>query len=146
MIILDFDGVLTDNKVTLNKEGEESVTCNRSDGLAIEILKQKYKILVLSSEKNKVVEKRCKKLKIKTIYGIKDKLSVLKKIMNQEKIKKNQVLYVGNDINDKECLDYVDFPYVVKDSAKEIIEGGYNILESKGGEGVVRELLSIINE
>ncbi len=146
MIIFDFDGVLTNNKVTLNHNGEESVTCNRSDGLAIEILRKKYKILVLSSEKNKVVEHRCKKLKIKVIHGVKSKVTVLKKVMVKEKIKKSQVLYVGNDINDKECLDYVKYPYVVKDSTREIIQGGYNILESKGGEGVVRELLSIIND
>ena len=52
MFVYDFDGVMTDNKVYVNQEGKEMVQVNRSDGLAVNMIKNLgYKQIILSSEK-----------------------------------------------------------------------------------------------
>ncbi|HEX8924594.1 MAG TPA: hypothetical protein VF786_02320, partial [Terriglobales bacterium] len=62
-LILDFDGVFTDNKVIVTDEGREAVVCDRSDGYAIGLLKRTgLPILVLSTEKVPIVRFRCQKL------------------------------------------------------------------------------------
>ena len=75
-IIFDFDGVFTDNRVIVNGDGEESVICNRSDGLGISIIKRTgIPLLVLSTEKNPVVTKRCEKLGISCFQNLENKKS-----------------------------------------------------------------------
>ena len=87
IIIFDFDGVLTDNKVHLDQKGNELVSCNRSDGLAFDILKIiKKPTYIISTEKNKVVAARAKKLKIPVIFGVKNKSDVLKKLLSKKNL------------------------------------------------------------
>ncbi len=65
LLALDFDGVLTNNKVIVDENGKESVICSRSDGMGIEMMKNKgIEVIVISKEKNKVVKARCDKFKI----------------------------------------------------------------------------------
>ena len=82
LIVFDFDGVFTDNAVILSEKGEESVRCSRADGLGINMLKRhiknnkiQSKLLVLSTEINPVVSKRCEKLGLDYVQGI-DKLMI----------------------------------------------------------------------
>ena len=84
-IIFDFDGVFTNNKVYLNQDGSESIVCDKSDSLGLDIFRNFIKInkldiemFVLSKEKNSVVSSRCKKLKLKCFSGINDKLDFVK--------------------------------------------------------------------
>ena len=71
LIVSDFDGVMTDNRVLVNENGVESVYCNRSDGMAVELLEKKdVKVVVISKETNKVVKTRCSKLGIEVYHGI----------------------------------------------------------------------------
>tara|TARA_B100000900_G_C20278553_1_gene593064 strand:- start:4 stop:483 length:480 start_codon:yes stop_codon:yes gene_type:complete len=138
-IVFDFDGVLTDNNVYVNSSGDEYVRCSRSDGLGFDILK-KYSVdaMVLSSESNKVVSIRCKKLQIPCIQAIKDKESQIKNIIRENPDKK--ILYVGNDLNDLKAMKLCHIKICPKDSAKEIIALSDITLTSRGGEGVVREI------
>jgi len=78
LIVYDFDGVMTDNRVILREDGKESVIVNRSDGPAIETIKNiEIKQIIITKEKNKVVEARAKKLSTPVIKGIHDKKEVL---------------------------------------------------------------------
>ena len=79
-IIFDFDGVFTNNKFSLDSKGSERVVLSRADGLAVKVLKEKTSMLVLSSEKNEIVRKRCEKLGIQCIFGVDNKLKTLKNI------------------------------------------------------------------
>ena len=82
MIIYDFDGVMTNNKAYLNESGVESVQINRADGLGIELIRKLgIKQMILSTEKNKVVRARAKKLKIPVIHGVENKLLTFKNIV-----------------------------------------------------------------
>ena len=84
-LIFDFDGVLTDNKVYLDQKGNEIVCCNRADGMAFIILKKiKKATYIISTEKNKVVAARAKKLKTPVLHGIQNKSNTLK-ILSKKK-------------------------------------------------------------
>ncbi len=146
LLALDFDGVFTNNKVLIDETGKEYVTCDRSDGLGIEILKEKtnIEIIILSKEKNNVVESRCKKLGIKCIHGIDNKLIVLKEEIKKRKIGLENVCFVGNDINDISCLKNVGVSIGVADSHPIVLKIADYITLKKGGEGAIREVCEFL--
>lgn len=146
LLILDFDGVMTDNRVLVQENGKEAVFCNRGDGLAIEMLRKAgLEILVISKERNKVVEARCKKLKIRCLSNIDNKYKSFLKEIKKRNLKSENVCFIGNDINDLEVMKIVGFPMAPADAAKEIKDIARVVTEAKGGEGVIRELLNILN-
>tara|TARA_X000000950_G_C13796528_1_gene611639 strand:+ start:773 stop:1249 length:477 start_codon:yes stop_codon:yes gene_type:complete len=146
LIVYDFDGVMTDNKVTINEEGLESVIVHRGDGMAISLLKaQSYRQLIMTSEKNEVVKHRSKKLGIKAIVGVKDKKKKLSQYCLKEKIELSKVMFVGNDLNDIEAMKIVGYPVAPFDAAKEVKMVAKLITMSSGGNGVIRELMGQFN-
>ena len=145
MLVFDFDGVFTNNKFSLNKKREEFVTLSRADGFAVGMLKHnKAHMLVLSSEENDVVKLRCQKLGINCKNGVDNKIKYLKHYFCKNGINKENVLYIGNDLNDLECIKYVGFPVAVNDAVDLVKKNSKIILDSKGGDGAIRELVSII--
>lgn len=145
LLVLDFDGVFTDNTVFVDENGTESVKCNRSDGLGINLLKKAgINCFVLSTEKNPVVVKRCEKMDIDCINGIDDKKDYLIKYCNSNNIDIKNVVYVGNDVNDLECIEIVGYGVAVSDAHHIIKEASQLHLQNNGGEGAVRELIDII--
>jgi 3-deoxy-D-manno-octulosonate 8-phosphate phosphatase (KDO 8-P phosphatase) len=142
VLIFDFDGVLTDNKVYINQDGNESISCSRSDGLAFIVLeKLKKPTYIISTEKNKVVGVRAKKLKTPVLFGIQNKFEALKKLSIKKKFNLDRALYVGNDLNDYEALKLCGYSACPSDSHEKIKKISTFKLDSKGGSGVVRELL-----
>ncbi|MDJ0691163.1 MAG: SIS domain-containing protein [Xenococcaceae cyanobacterium MO_188.B32] len=147
LLILDFDGVLTDNRVLVSQDGTESVWCNRGDGWGIARLKEKgIEILVLSTELNQVVRARCQKLGINCIHGCDDKLAVLRHLIAERSLSLEQVAYVGNDVNDLACMSYIGIPIAVADAVPEIKDVAQIITTNRGGEGAVREVADLILE
>ena len=143
LIVYDFDGVMTDNKVIVSEDGVESVIVNRSDGMAIAMLKSKnYRQLIMTTEKNKVVKHRSKKLGIKAILGVDDKKEKLRQVCIKKKIDISKVMFVGNDLNDLEAMKIVGYPIAPSDAVQEVIKVAKMVTNSKGGDGVIRELLN----
>lgn len=144
-LVFDFDGVFTDNKVIVSQDGNESVVCNRSDGIGLSRLQALgLDMLILSTEVVPIVQMRAKKLKINCIYGCDDKFSKLKELVQERGISMERVGFVGNDINDLECLREVGYAICVNDSYPEVKSVCKLILEKKGGEGAVREICDLI--
>jgi YrbI family 3-deoxy-D-manno-octulosonate 8-phosphate phosphatase len=145
LIIYDFDGVMTDNKAFIDQHGNEMVKVNRSDGLGVgEITKMGIKQLIISTEKNKVVKSRALKLKIECFHGVDDKKTILEEYCEINKIQLEKVIFVGNDINDEEAMKIVGLPFCPSDANQRIKDISSFVFKSKGGDGVVRELLDII--
>jgi N-acylneuraminate cytidylyltransferase/3-deoxy-D-manno-octulosonate 8-phosphate phosphatase (KDO 8-P phosphatase) len=143
--IFDFDGVMTDNKVYVNQDGLEMVSCNRSDGLAFDVLnKLKKPAYIVSSEKNLVVNARAKKLNIPAIYGVDDKVMAIKKLADTQDFNLKNIMYVGNDINDYKAMQLCGLTACPSDSHELIKSISNIILKKEGGAGVVRELLEEI--
>lgn len=145
MVVFDFDGVFTDNRAITFGDGTEAVVVNRSDGYGISLMhKAGISMVVLSSEKNPVLLARTGKLNLPTYHGIDDKLSQLKTLLYEHGIDPSDVLYVGNDLNDRECMTYVGCSVAPADAHDEIKAVATLVLSSKGGNGAVRELCDLI--
>jgi N-acylneuraminate cytidylyltransferase/3-deoxy-D-manno-octulosonate 8-phosphate phosphatase (KDO 8-P phosphatase) len=143
-LIFDFDGVLTNNKVHVNEDGKEWVTCSRADGLAFDVLRKiKKHTYILSTESNVVVAARAKKLKVPVIQGVDNKYNAIKKLAAREGFKLQNILYVGNDLNDYNAMQLCGFTACPSDSHEMIKSISTVVLDSKGGSGVVRELLEV---
>ena len=147
VFVFDFDGVLTNNKVYLDKSGNEFVGCSRSDGLAFDVLRKLQKpCFIFSTETNPVVTARAKKLKVQSFQGIKNKVVGLEKILKKLKFDKEKVFFVGNDINDYLVMKNCGFSACPSDSHKKIKDIATFKCKSKGGEGVIQEILEDIFE
>ena len=144
-LVFDFDGVLTNNFVYLSQGGEESVVCSRSDGLAFDVLRKINKpTFILSTEKNSIVTMRAKKLQIPSIQGVPDKVIALKKLAKEKNYDLKNILYVGNDLNDYLAMQLCGYSACPADSHKRIKEIATFVLKTKGGKGVIREILEEI--
>ena len=139
----DFDGVMTDNTFLQDENGLESVRLNRADGFAIDFFKKKMiKQIILSTEKNKVVLSRSKKLNIECFYGVDNKKIFIEKFI-RENINIKKICYVGNDLNDLHAMELCHLKICPFDSAVEIKNISDYITQQKGGEGVIRNLMDI---
>ncbi len=146
-LVLDFDGVLTDNRVIVLQDGQEAVLCDRGDGLGLACLKKlDVPILVLSTEVNPVVKARCDKLGVVCKHGIQDKSAALLKWLRDRGIDASQVIYVGNDVNDLACMQAVGCGVAVSDAYPQIQAAARIILSAPGGRGAVREIAELIQQ
>jgi YrbI family 3-deoxy-D-manno-octulosonate 8-phosphate phosphatase len=147
LVVLDFDGVLSDNRVWTDAEGRELVAANRSDGWGIARLKEAgIGVIVLSTEENPVVAARCRKMDVEVLQGLEEKSAALKRILEQRKIKPERTVYLGNDVNDLDCFPIVGCALVVADAHPQACAGADFILHKAGGHGAVRELCDLILE
>jgi YrbI family 3-deoxy-D-manno-octulosonate 8-phosphate phosphatase len=135
--VFDFDGVFTDNRVWVNERGEEMVAFTRSDGLGLRRLDEVgVGCLIVSTEPNPIVGARAEKLRVDCVQGVDDKLAVVRERVD---VPLEDVAYVGNDINDAECLRAVGVPVVPADAWPEVRGLARWVLSRPGGAGCVRE-------
>ena len=145
LIVYDFDGVMTNNTLILREDGMESIVVNRSDGLAIEILKSKgIPQLILSKELNKIISTRAAKLGIPVLQGINEKKTALLEYCKHNSVDISNVVYIGNDLNDVSVMTVVGFPIAPQDAYPEAKRVAKFIIAVNGGCGVIREFLNII--
>ncbi len=144
-VVVDFDGVFTDNRVIVLQDGTEAVLCHRSDGLGLAKLRDLgVPILVLSSEENPLVQARCEKLKIEYLTGVQHKERALLQWLEKRGIDATDVVYVGNDVNDLDCLRVVGCGVAVSDAPAEVKNTANLILSTPGGRGAVREVVDLV--
>ncbi|MEJ5313538.1 MULTISPECIES: acylneuraminate cytidylyltransferase [Anaerolinea] len=145
LVVLDFDGVMTDNRVWVNEEGREMVAANRSDSLGLAYLRREgVKVVVLSTETNPVVAARCRKLNLPVYQGVNDKAAALPGILQEMGVSPEHTIYVGNDSNDVPCFPLVACALVVEDAQTAARRAADIILTRRGGHGAVREVCDIL--
>ena len=145
LVVFDFDGVMTDNRVWVDADGRELVSANRGDGWGVARLKEAgVQLMVLSTETDAVVTARCRKLGIETVQGIQDKEKGLREFMESRGFDANLTIYLGNDVNDVVCFPLVACALVVADAHSEAKAQADIILTKRGGQGAVRELCDIL--
>ena len=147
LLALDFDGVLTDNRVWVDQKGVEQVCCTRADSLGIRRVQSAgVEVVVISTETNGVVQERCRKLGIACIPGIDEKGPVLESLMRARGLDAAEVAYVGNDVNDLDCLALSGWPVAVGDAVDEVKNAARMVTQARGGSGAVREVCDRIVE
>jgi N-acylneuraminate cytidylyltransferase len=145
LLVLDFDGVLTDNRVFVNQDGVESVAANRSDSYGLGMLRKVgIESMVISKETNPVVAARCKKINIPYLQGIDDKEKALKALLAEKGLNPDNVAFIGNDVNDLPGFRVAGWSVAVADALPEVIREADYVLSKPGGRGAVRELCDLI--
>jgi len=138
--VFDFDGVFTDNRVWVNERGEEMLAFTRSDGLGLRRLDEVgVRYLIVSTEPNPIVGARAEKLRVDCVQGVDDKLAVVRERTEAAGVPLEAVAYVGNDVNDADCLRAVGMPVVPADAWPEVKPLARWVLSRPGGAGCVRE-------
>lgn len=140
LLVLDFDGVVTDDRVLTLSDGTEGVLAHRGDGRGLAALRDAVPVLVLSAEVDGVVAARCRKLGLETVQGVQDKRSELVRILTERGLDATDVAYVGNDVNDLGCMELVGLPVAVADAHPDVLGAAGVVLTRPGGRGAVREL------
>jgi len=150
-LVFDFDGVFTDNKVWVDQDGNESVRCDRADGLAFDMLRRFIRhndwdldYFILSTERSKVVSARAKKLLIPCHQEVRDKAAHIGKYLNKNNKHGAGLIYVGNDLNDLKVMKISGYSIAPSDAHPLIKQRADLVLPSKGGEGFVREIIERI--
>lgn len=144
-MVYDFDGVMTDNRVLVLQDGTEAVFANRSDGWGTEQLRNAgYRQIILSTESNPVVSARAKKLQIEVLHGSDDKARDLTAYCKLHGIDLQNVLYVGNDVNDLDAMRMVGFPVAPADAHPYVLKIAKHVTKARGGEGVIKEVSEIL--
>lgn len=145
IVISDFDGVMTDNRVLIDENGKESVYVSRADGQGINILRSLgIDLIIISTEMNGVVEKRASKLKVKCIHGVTNKAECMTEYCRENNIPLKNVVYIGNDINDYDAMQLAGIKIVPCDAYEEVKSIADYVTMAKGGYGVVREIAGLI--
>jgi N-acylneuraminate cytidylyltransferase len=144
-VVFDFDGVMTDNRALLLQDGTEGVYVDRGDGAGIELLRATgVAMMVITKETNPVALRRCEKLQLECAHDIRDKWPVLETWLASRSIPLDQVVYVGNDHNDVECLERVGCGVAVADAHPTALAAADIVLSRAGGRGAVRELADLL--
>ena len=143
MVITDFDGVVTDNCVYINDDFSTSRKLNFKDIMAFSILKKNnFKIGIISGEKNSAIEILAKKFAIEEVHqNIRIKIDVLKNIVEKYHLTKEEFVYIGDDINDIECMNYAKYKISVPHAVEKVkAVKDIQITQNQAGNGAYREV------
>ena len=145
ILLTDVDGVLTDGGMYYSKTGEVMKKFNAKDGMGVELLRKKIKFVLMTKERSQIVLKRAKKIKVDQVYtGIKNKELLLPKICVKYKISKNEIAYIGDDVNDFNIMKQIGLSAVPSDGNEKIKNISDYVCKTKGGDGAFRELVDLI--
>lgn len=149
MVITDFDGIITDNCVYVNDNFTISRKINFKDIMGFAILKRNnIQMGIISGEKNAAIEILAKKFSITEIHqDIRIKIDVLKNIIEKYNLKPDEFVYIGDDINDFDCLNYAKHKITVPHAPKNLKSiDGIQITEVEAGNGAFREVVDCLTE
>lgn len=146
MLVMDVDGTLTDGKIYYGNNGEMFKAFNIKDGYRL-INCEKYGIItaIITGKTSQIVAGRARELKIKEVYqGVLDKIEVLKSLVEKYNLDISQVAYVGDDVNDIECMKICGFTACPADATKQVKEACDFVSSFNGGDGAVRDFIDCI--
>jgi N-acylneuraminate cytidylyltransferase len=148
LLAMDVDGVLTDAGMYYSENGDELKRFNTRDGMGISLLQREGVIIaIITGENTEIIERRSKKLNIKEVFqGVKDKKEIIISLCGKYNIEREEVAYIGDDINDLEVIKFVGLGATVADGMKVVKEHSKYVTSLKGGEGAVREFCEYILE
>lgn len=147
MIITDFDGVMTDNCIYVDESLKISRKLNFKDIMAVSLLRKAGKELAfISGEKNPVIDLLAERFNLsETHQNIRVKIDVLKNIVEKHNLNNDEFLYIGDDINDIECLNFSDIKITVPNSTLLVKKvKGVQITKELGGNGAFREVVDCL--
>lgn len=147
MVITDFDGVVTDNCVYINEDFTMSRKLNFKDVMGFSILKKNnYEVAIISGEANPAITVLSEKFNIKEIHQkIRIKIDVLKSIIEKYGLSQDEYVYIGDDVNDLECLNYAKYKITVPHAVDKVkaVEK-IQVTQNAAGDGAFREVVDCL--
>lgn len=141
LIALDVDGTLTDGGVYLDGAGSEFKRFDIQDGMGLVLLRRAgVKIAIISGRFSQATEGRARELGVDLLYnGVGDKLPVLQSLSTELGVTPDEVVFVGDDVNDLDCLRWCGLGIAVANARPEVLESADWVTVARGGYGAVRE-------
>lgn len=143
IIVSDFDGIFTDGKIEVFSDGRTSKKLDYKDIMGIaNILKKDVKFAIISGEKSVAIDIiKSKFPQIDEFQNERKKINVLKELLDKYSIAPKNAVYLGDDINDLECLNFVGYPVTVNNAYEEVKKvTNIHITKNNGGNGAFREI------
>lgn len=143
MLVMDVDGTLTDGCIYIGVDGEVMKAFDVKDGYGIVQIRNKGILpVIITGRTSPIVEKRAAELGINELHqGIHNKLEKLKKIAKKYDIKAEEIAYIGDDLNDLECINYCSLTACPGDAMEDIKSSVSYVCKKSGGRGAVREFI-----
>jgi 3-deoxy-D-manno-octulosonate 8-phosphate phosphatase (KDO 8-P phosphatase) len=144
MLVMDVDGTLTDGCIYIGAEGESMKAFHVQDGYAIVHLLPQMGItpVIITGRSSKIVEKRAAELRITHLHqGIADKLTKLKEVAAKLGASSEEIAYIGDDLNDLDCIRYCGHTACPADAVPEVLAAVNYVCTRNGGRGAVREFI-----
>ena len=142
-IVLDVDGVMTDGGIIPTPDGDFIRRYNAKDGYAIaSAIREGLKICIISGGRGRMLENRLQMLGVTRYYlNCMDKVTAIREFAADHNIDLENVIYMGDDIPDLECMRLVGVPVCPSDAAMEVVEASRYVSEYNGGHGAVRDIV-----
>lgn len=146
MLVMDVDGTLTDGTIYISPNGEAMKAFNVKDGYGIvQARKQGIIPVIITGRKSEIVKQRAKELKITELYqGVDDKMKKLKEVAEKYEVCPEEIAYIGDDLNDLECIQYCGIAGCPNDAVDEVKRVVQYVCKLDGGRGAVREFIEIL--
>jgi len=144
MLVMDVDGTLTDGTIYVGMEGEMMKAFHVRDGYVIAHVLPQLGIVpvIITGRSSKIVERRAAELNITHLYqGVADKLSCLQKLAQELHLSPEQIAYIGDDLNDLDCIRYCGYTGCPADAAGQVCRAVDYVCKHDGGKGAVREFI-----
>ena len=148
LLVMDVDGTLTDGKIYIGEQGESMKAFSAKDGLGIKLL-TKHNIMpaIITGRTSDIVRHRCQEIGIHVLYqGVTDKAAKLKELMKKYGYSKEEVAYIGDDMNDLSAINASGISFAPADCGSQLIPFIDILLTKKAGESPVREAIDMILE
>lgn len=146
IVLTDVDGVLTDGGMYYTEKGDIMKKFHTRDGMGVTLMRKcNIPTIVITKEKTPMVKQWSKRMKIEKLYdGIIQKEKILKKICQKYDVNSDEVLFIGDDVNDVELLKKVGLSVCPNDAMEYVKKKCDYVCNVKSGEGVLREIADII--
>lgn len=146
LLALDVDGVLTDGSINISNEGELFKAFNAKDGMGISCaLRSGIQIAIVTGRRSTIIHNRAQELGIQLLReGVKDKFGEMQQLCQELGLNKNQVAYMGDDLNDLPAFRAAGAAFAPSDAVGEVKAAADFVTAAAGGHGAVREAIERI--
>ena len=148
LLVMDVDGTLTDGKIYMGNNGEVMKAFDVKDGCGIKDILPTMGItpVIITGRVSQIVENRAKEIGITELHqGVRDKLAVLKEVAEKYAATPDEIAYIGDDINDLDCIEYCGFTACPADAVEEVKKLCQFISKLQAGHGAVRDIIERLN-
>ena len=142
-LVLDVDGTLTDSGIYYDENGNEIKKFNTKDGAGIQVAcAAGLKIVALTGRESAATLRRMTELGAAVIeQNVKNKVGWLTVFITENSISRQQIGYIGDDVNDIPSMKLCGWVGCPADSCKEVKEIANYVSPMLGGHGAVRDCI-----